>query len=857
MPLSRRFVLVPLVGSIVLLTSASAALAQLNAGNQWPNPKLTSIFPAGGKVGTTVEVGFTGVDLEQPEALWFSHPGIKGTPIVPPTPEPDPKKVDPKKVDPKKPDPKKDPPPITKISVAIDKSVPTGLYDVRLVNGKGISNPRVFVVGELNEVLEKEPNNDVEQAQKIEMGTTINGVVSAPTDVDYFQLAAKKGQRILLHIAGASIDSRVSPELRVFDMSNRQLGYARAMPNEDTLLDFTAPADGDYLVRINQFTYTAGTAEFYYRLNAWPGPWIETVFPPVVEPGKASQIAVYGRGLPGGQPDPKAVHDGKVLEKLMVTVNAPGDVNKLDVLGFIPPHQGMLNGFQYRLGASNAKFIGFAQAPVIVENDDNDTPEKAQAIKLPCEIVGRVDKKRDRDWFAFDAKKGEVYIIDAACQRLGAPADLYYKLTNVAKKQELTLQDDNAETLHQRGYYTANRDPLPFRFVVPEDGKYHLQVGSHSADIVAGPAHVYRVRVAPEKPDFQLIVLAAEDYRADSCTIGRGGVNYFNVLANRLDGFKGDIALTIEGLPAGVACPPQSMNGATKQSLLAFAAADTAPEKFEGVIKVIGTATIAGQKVVREARPASVTWGAPNPQNNTPTVTRHDRSLVLAIRNKAPLSVTPAKDRVVVIVGDKIDIPYKLSRLDPEFKGNFQVQPQPGDLPAGMTVSNLAFAPGKDEQKLTVTTIATLIPGTYNVVLRGFAPIAPPKGKNVNTILPTAPVTIVAVPKQVAALTVDNGNPPLKLGGEATIALKVARQFDYAGEFKVQLMPENANGVTAQELTIGPGQNDAKIMLKIAGDAKPGARPNLTLRAVAVVEGLSINHDLKINVNVTEEPKKK
>ena len=673
MPLSLR----SLLALLLVLSAANSAQAQFANGNQWPTPKLTSIFPAGGKVGTTVEVGFTGVDLEQPETLWFSHPGIKGTPIVPPTPAPDPKKDDGKKTDAKadpkadakkdmKKDVKKDAPAIAKIKVEIDKSVPPGLYDVRLVNSKGISNPRVFVVGDLNEVLEKEPNNDIEQAQKIEIGSTINGVVSAPTDVDYFQFAAKKGQRILLHVAGASIDSRITPEITVFDLKNKQRAYARAMPNEDVLLDFVAPADGDYLLRLNQFTYTVGTPEFFYRLNVWPGPWIDAVFPPVVEPGKSTAVAVYGRGLPGGQADPTAIHEGKVLEKLMVTINAPGDANKLDVLGNIPPHQGMLTGFEYRLGGSNSKFIGFAQAPVVIENDDNDTPEKAQVVKLPCEIAGRVDKTRDRDWYAFDAKKGEVFMIDAASQRLGAPCDLYYKLINVAKKQELTLQDDTAETMHPRGYYTANRDPQPFRFVVPEDGKYHLQVGSHSADIVFGPTCVYRIRIAPEKPDFQLIVLPAEDYRADSCTLGRGGVNYFNVLVQRQDGFKGDIALTVEGLPEGVTCPPQSVNGASKQAILAIAAADNAPEKFEGVIKVLGTSAIGGQKIVREARPASVTWGAPNPQNNSPTVTRHDRALVLAIRDKAPLNVSPDKKRVVVVAGDKSEITFKLNRLDPD-----------------------------------------------------------------------------------------------------------------------------------------------------------------------------------------------
>src|SRR5690349_20707208 len=79
---------------------AAPAFAQLQYGNQWPTPKLTSIFPAGGKLGTNVEVTFAGADLEQPVSLWFSHPGIKGTVIVPPTPEVDPKKPDDKKKDP-------------------------------------------------------------------------------------------------------------------------------------------------------------------------------------------------------------------------------------------------------------------------------------------------------------------------------------------------------------------------------------------------------------------------------------------------------------------------------------------------------------------------------------------------------------------------------------------------------------------------------------------------------------------------------------------------------------------------------------------------------------------------------------
>ncbi|MBI1830749.1 MAG: hypothetical protein HYR84_04780, partial [Planctomycetes bacterium] len=148
------------------------AEAQIVNGHQWPTPRLNVLTPTGGKIGSDFEMTFAGAECEEPTALIFSHPGLKGEPILLPLPPVDPKAKD-----------KKEPvrPPITKFKVAIDKSVPVGFYDVRLVNKNGVSNPRRFVVGDLTEVAEKEPNNDVEQAQKIEIGTTVTGAITAPT----------------------------------------------------------------------------------------------------------------------------------------------------------------------------------------------------------------------------------------------------------------------------------------------------------------------------------------------------------------------------------------------------------------------------------------------------------------------------------------------------------------------------------------------------------------------------------------------------------------------------------------------------------------------------------------------------
>jgi hypothetical protein len=856
---------------VALMLSTSTVRAQLNNGNQWPVPRLNFVSPLGGKPGTTVEVTFGGVDCEQPESLWFSHLGIKGTPVIPESPKVDPKKEPKKGRRDGKRDGKKDPQAITKFNVAIDKAVLPGHYDVRLVNSKGISNPRVFVVSGGEEVAEKEPNNEPEQAQKVAVGQTVSGAISAPTDVDYFEFTAKAGQRILFHAATASLDSKLYPEMRIFDAAGHQIAYSRPLPYQDGLLDFTVPADAAYWLRLNQFTYTTGGTDFFYRLHVGAGPWIDAIDPPVVPAGKPTQVTVYGRNLPGGVKDPAAVVDGVTLEKVTVTVNAPADPQKLEFFESITPWQASLNGFEYRLGASNPKFLEFSQAPIVIENDDNDTPEKAQKVTVPCEIAGRIDKLRDRDWYAFDAKKGDVLVIDAASARLGAPTDLYFKLVNPANKQAtIVMQDDNPETVTPRAFYTASRDPAPFRFVVPADGTYQLLVGSHVADIAFGPQHNYRLRIAPETHDFRLIAMPPEDFRSDTFVIGKSGQQFLNIYAIRQDGFKGDIEIKVEGLPKGLSAVPQVVGGHDKHAMLVIHAGDDAPEKYEGAIKITGTATIAGKKVTHDARPASVTWGIQSPQNNSPAITRIDRSFMIAVRGKAPVNVTAAKDKYLVMSGDKVVIPLKMVRHDPEFKGNFQITPVQTELPPGINFGALTFAPGKDEQTLTLTTQPNQTPmGRHNIVVRGFAPMVPhgaAKGKTVNAIFPVAPIELTVVPKQVASsLALEGNNATLHPGKETVLTFKLNRLHDYGETFQVTVLSDSAKdakntaikGVAVAPVTLEAGKSDVKLTFKTAADAMPGPRNNLTLRAVAVISGVTLNHDLKFNANVVAEPKKK
>jgi hypothetical protein len=861
--------------ALVLLAFAAPGLPTAHAQPQQlsalPNPRLLIVTPPGGKIGSTVEVTFTGTDVENPERLLFSHPGLKAEPIAGPTTPPAP--MPPNAPRPRRQGAAMGQPGVTRFKVVIAPDVLPGTYDVRLVNSWGVSNPRAFVVGDLNEVMEKEPNSDIDQAQRVELNSTINGAMANPTDVDYYVFGGKKGQRVVLSCLASSIDSRFHPGIELYDSKGRQLAANRNYHGNDALADCTLPEDGDYYVRLFEFTHTQGTAEHFYRLSISTAPWIDAVFPCVIEPGKATSVTVYGRNLPGGKLDPSAIFDERVLEKVDLSVTPPASPDagtRLTFSGHVAPNASGLDGFEFRLrnaaGSSNPFLLTLARAPVVRDNGSNDTPETAQEVTLPCEIAGVVEKRHDRDWYSFAAKKGEVCNIEVLSDRLGAATYMYFLLRNAATKQEIVESVDNNDVLGRK-LYARTEDPAIYRFVVPADGKYQLMVTSRLADALAGPRHFYRVRITPDQPDFRLVVLPADNHRPDACTVLQGGQQSFTVFAWRQDGFVGDIALTIEGLPPGVTCPPQTLGGNLKQtSLVVSAAPGTAA--WTGPITIKGTATIKGQKVVREARSATIVWPI-QPQQNIPPLCRIDRSVVLAVRGQAPYSATPSLDKASVVQGDKATLKVKVARLWPDFKNPLTVQAminpqrQESDLPPTLRLNNnqpISIAANQAEGTLPITVGADVPPGTYNLVLRTQTQVpfnkdpAAKQKQPIPVALPSAPVALTVLPKQLANLSLPNPNATVKIGMQAEVVVRANRLFGYDGAFKVQVvLPPNVKGLQIDEVAIPAGQEEAKLVVKVAAGSPPGNYQNLVVRVTGMFNGtVATTQETKLNVNVVK-----
>ncbi len=876
----RRFVFGLAAAAVCALAAETTAQ---NPPPGLPSPRVNNVFPVGAQAGTTVEVAVVGFDLDEPTGLLFSHPGIKGEFVEPKEPPPDPKKKAPPK---KKADPLGKGP--HQFQVAIAANVPPGTYDVRVVGKWGVSNPRAFVIGDRPEIKEKEPNNDVPEAQKIDIGTTVNGVISNPTDVDYTMFSGKQGQRVLISCLAAAIDSKARPLVEVYTATGHKIAMSRSYRDGDALADAVLPADGDYLIRLVEFTHQSGSADHVYRLTVGTAPWIDAVYPAAIEFGKPAQVTLYGRNLPNGQPSEFAI-DGRVLEKAVVTVTPPKEAaaaQRLALRDRIDPRQSLQDGFEYRItgpgGTSNPVPIFFTREKAVVKkNTGGTTAETAEPIPAPCEVAGMLHRRGDRDWYSFEAKKGDVLLIELAGERIGSIADFYFTVHNPANKNQMMSpeQDDDNDSLHPFEFYTRTSDPQAFRFTAPADGKYLIGVGCRESTYLYGPPTAYCLRVAPPKPDFRVVIKPySRSYQTGSA--GRQESNEaYEVYVHRIDGCNAAITVTAEGLPAGVTAKPTVIGPAARWGMLVLNVGESAKE-FTGAFAVKATAEVGSKRLVREARPASITWGS-QPNQNIPLLARLTDSLVLAVRpeqgfftlkiDPAAIVLKPAGGKetkatgpIVVKQGDKLTLPVKVTWVssekqnvtlaaDPMLQNQNQnpIQVQPGQQPTK----------DKPEGVVNLDVRPNAVPGKYAIVIRGESPVPfvrDPMTKqkaNLPAIAFADPVEIMVLPTSLAKVNAGGlpGNA-VKVGKTAEMTIKVERQYDYAGEYKVTYVPpKGVAGVSAEEATIPAGKDEVKLVFEADEDAKPGAVNGGLIIVTALYDKKhTITHETKVNFNIAK-----
>lgn len=119
--------------------------------------------------------------------------------------------------------------------------------------------------------MEVEPNNEQAKATPVTVGepVALNGIIETPGDVDFFKVALKKGQQVVLQAFAQSLGSPLDSVINIYNEKggsvggNDDGGGRRRLDSKQTL---KVPADGDYFVRVTDHLERGGPS-FVYRIE--------------------------------------------------------------------------------------------------------------------------------------------------------------------------------------------------------------------------------------------------------------------------------------------------------------------------------------------------------------------------------------------------------------------------------------------------------------------------------------------------------------------------------------------------------------------------------------------------------------
>lgn len=559
-----------------------------------PLPRLLSISPMGGQVGTSFDATIAAEHMEDPGPLIFQHPGIQATAKVDAQGKPIPNQY----------------------SIAIAPDVPQGLYEARLLGRLGISSARIFSVGKLTELNQKPGNTNLVNAMPLSVPSVCNAVVSSRA-VDFYSFEAAQGKRYIIQCSARGIDSKLDPVVIVGDANGTDLVAQRT---GDTL-DFVAKASGKHTIKIHELTFKGGPG-YFYRLS---------------------------------------------IEELPIDAPMPVYPSTRSVSAFSWPPNGLS-----------------PQSPTTEQEDAT-----FQAITLPADITGRFYPAADVDTYVFDAKQGETWWIEVASERLGRPTDpsLVIQMEKPDKSgwSDVAELNDIASPMKpsSNGYaydgppFDGGSTDILGKLEIKEAGRYRLLLSDLFGGTRKDPRNIYRLIVRPAQPDFAVVSwgLHMELRNGDRNALSKplalraGNTVALEVVTVRRDGFDGEIALNVEGLPQGVTAQGLKIPAGKMRGVLLLSATQDAPQGLANAT-ITASAKIGEQTVTHPMQMAQMVWPIPDAWGEIPSP-RLVSGIPVSVTTSelAPITIAPTERKVYEAkLGEVLKIPMTHT-LRSEFSG--------------------------------------------------------------------------------------------------------------------------------------------------------------------------------------------
>jgi hypothetical protein len=702
------FSLLP-VAAIALWAVSGLSTASAQIRKSHDEPHIDYVFPAGAQQGTTVDAVIGGQNLQGAQTVRVNSRGVTGSVT---------KAVDAKTVN-------------VKLTVAADAEI--GQREIRLMTPAGASNRFQFMVGQIPEIKEIEPNSEKSQAQKLAaLPVLVNGQIMQG-DLDYYRFTAKAGQKLVIQAEARKILPFIADAvpgwtdacLTLYEAGGRQLASVddfRFKP--DPVLFFDVPKDGEYLVEIRDIIFR-GRADFVYRLSIGTLPYLTHLYPLGGRRNSTAKVQLFGVNLPVQTLDLALAGDSPAVR-------------------YVDVKQGGM--------VSNALPFAVGDYPEVEEKEPNDKFSEAMRVSLPVTINGRIQTPDDEDHFVFSAKAGQKLVLEVFARRMDSPLDSILTLFN-SKEQELAENDDTVDVGEPLVTHHADSRLV---FPVPADGDYTVRLRDVQGK--GGPEYAYRLTIAPVRPDFSLHL------SPDNPQVGQGDTTLLLVTAVRKDGFDGPIKLTAHDLPPGFAASDAVIQPGRTDAFMTLTAPANAPVGLSSPT-VTGEAAIDGQTVTRKAVP-----GEDQMQAFIYHFTVPSQEMLLSAAEAPPFTLAvnlpPERKPVEIPQGGEATVTVKVSRKPPPpppppakpgdkppAQPPAKEEPMPRIIlsanepapPPGVSIKTAFIPPDQDQTTVTITA-APWAPSNVveNLVLSGTTTV---KGQPMTRIAPAIPLKVLVPPK--------------------------------------------------------------------------------------------------------------
>ena len=743
-----RHVLAALVIAIATLESLHAAY-----------PRLRQIEPQGAQRGIESTVILRGdrVGKEPREILWHD-PGIEVREL---------KAIDDNQVE---------------ARLFLPEDCPLGIHALRVRTASGLTNLMTLHVGTLPEVAEVEPNNAPDQAQKIKLGSVVNGVVQFE-DVDFYSIDVKQGERLSVEIEGFRLGRTFfDPVLILWDAEGNEVATCDDLPicRQDAALSIVATQDQTYTLEVRESAYR-GNGDSTYRLHVGTFPRPAAVYPPGGKAGETVSLRWIGAGVEGATSQ----------------VALPGE--RTDIFPYFPTDD--------RGAAPSPHPLRVVDLPVTEEVEPNNGRKQATPATAPGVMCGIIQEDEDRDFFKFSATKGQILYVRLHGRSIGSPLDSVMRISK-AEGGSIAGNDDD-----------QGRPDSFIRFQAPDDGEYLLEVTDH---LKRGAADfIYWVELTTPEPLVELSFGEERQYEANLIEVPQGNRYAVTMRAVRRDMGGDPLAFEWRDLPAGVSAEFFPLAGNYDQVPVVLHAAEDAPLGQ-------GLATIACRKTDGDtpllAQFSQRNWLIRGQNNRDMWNYMGDRPAV-AVTQAAPFTIEIVEPKAPLVQRGTKNLKIVAHRRE-GFEEAIQVRLL-YHSPGVSSNRSLRIKQKENEVEIPVTANPDARIGEWKIAVRGEANVDGPLV--VSTQFATLKVVTPYVAMTWATATMEQGTT-------IQLPVTVEQLTPFEGEAKVELIGLPP-GVTAEPVQITKETEEFAFELVATADARVGQHRGLFCQVTHMEQG--------------------